>query len=172
MMTMIIMMMTMTWSARLHKKEGPQLGHLCSDGCRGKYAAVSDKVSSVRLEASSLSELCLVVCSSQHKWNWPNAKQFADVKYQMGRSANSWPNLSFEGIRTWFFFGQKLKLVWEIINQKGTMSQLIFVTDAASNGPSGPIFGRKWSEMAIHRQKQAFVVTSLKGKHQSCSPKI
>ena len=52
-------------------RRGPQLGHLCSDGCRGKYAAVSDKVSSVRLEASSLSELCLVVCSSQQKWNWP-----------------------------------------------------------------------------------------------------
>ena len=49
----------------------PQLGHLCSDGCRGKYAAVSDKVSSVRLEASSLCQLCLVVCSSEHKWNWP-----------------------------------------------------------------------------------------------------
>ena len=72
----------------------------------------------------------------------PNAKQFANMKYQMGLSANSWPNLSFGGIYG-CFFGQKLKLVWEIRNQKGTISLLIFVTDVASDGPLGPIYGPK-----------------------------
>ena len=69
-------------------------------------------------------------------------------------------------------FGQKLKIEWEIRNLIGTISLLIFVAEVASNGPSDPICGTKWPEMAIHRQKQAFVSTSLKEKHRSSSLKI